>query len=55
MRYGGVTAEFLAIEVEKKMILPPIHKVSPTKKRVEPIVNLLSDVALQPGPRRTVP
>jgi len=32
MRYGGVTAEFLAIEVEKKITLPPIHKVSLTKK-----------------------
>ena len=55
MTYGGVTAEFLAIEVEKKMILPPIHIVSLTENRITLVANLLLDVALQLGPRRTVP
>lgn len=51
-------AELLAIEVEKKMILPPVDDVNFTEMnelRAEPVAHLLSYVALLPGPRRTAP
>ena len=51
-------AEFLAIEVEKKRILPPTDQVSfidRARVRAILVAHLLSGVAPQPGPRKTVP